>query len=102
RRPVGQRQASPQRSLALAVLARALLLLGHRAVDGMKRGNRVGRWSMSSMKKISLAVMGCALGLFSRAAVAQTVPDPDPQHRTQIGEGVPRDSTALPPPRSDH
>jgi hypothetical protein len=58
---------------------------------------------MSSMKKISLAVMGCTLGLYGRAAVAQeTVPDPDPQHRTQIGEGVPRDTTALPPPRSDH
>jgi hypothetical protein len=58
---------------------------------------------MSSMKKISLAVMGCTLGLYGRSAVAQeTVPDPDPQHRTQIGEGVPRDTTALPPPRSDH
>jgi hypothetical protein len=52
---------------------------------------------MSSMKKISLAVMGCALGLYGRSAAAQeTVPDPDPQHRTQIGEGVPRDTTALP------
>jgi len=58
---------------------------------------------MSSMKKICSAILGCAIGIYSGAAVAQdTIPDPDPQHRTQIGEGVPRDTTALPPPRSDH
>jgi len=58
---------------------------------------------MRSMKKMCFAALGCAIGIYSGTAVAQdTVPDPDPQHRTQIGEGVPRDSTALPPPRSDH
>jgi hypothetical protein len=47
--------------------------------------------------------VGSAMAIYSGGAVAQdTIPDPDPQHRTQVGEGVPRDSTALPPPRSDH
>jgi hypothetical protein len=58
---------------------------------------------MSSLKKICFAVLGGAIGIYSSGAVAQeAVPDPNPQERTQIGEGVPRDTTALPPPRSDH
>lgn len=58
---------------------------------------------MRSMKKLCLGVLGCAIGICGGAAFAQDrIPDPDPGERTQIGEGVPRDSTALPPPRSDH
>jgi hypothetical protein len=58
---------------------------------------------MSPLRKICFAVVGLAIGIYGRSAVAQdAVPDPDPQHRTQIGEGAPRDTTALPPPRSDH
>jgi hypothetical protein len=58
---------------------------------------------MSSLKKICFAVLGSAIGIYGGAVFAQdTVPDPNPAERTQIGEGVPRDSTALPPPRSDH
>jgi hypothetical protein len=54
-------------------------------------------------KKICFAVVGAAIGFLSRAALAQdSIPDPDPQHRTQIGEGEPRNTQALPPPRSDH
>jgi hypothetical protein len=56
---------------------------------------------MSPMKKLCLAVLSCAIGIYGGAASAQDN-DPNPAERTQIGEGVPRDSTALPPPRSDH
>jgi hypothetical protein len=56
-----------------------------------------------SSKQIRFALLGCAIGLASGSAFAQeTIPDPNPQERTQIGEGEPRNSTALPPPRSDH
>jgi hypothetical protein len=44
-----------------------------------------------------------ALGLVTLASStvwAQTVPDPDPNNRTTVGEGTP--SAQLPPPRSDH
>jgi hypothetical protein len=44
-----------------------------------------------------------ALGLVTLASGtvwAQTVPDPDPNNRTTVGEGTPRGN--LPPPRSDH
>src|SRR5688500_10090634 len=44
-----------------------------------------------------------ALGLVmlaSSTVLAQTVPDPDPDSRTTVGEGTPR--SELPPPRSDH
>jgi len=44
-----------------------------------------------------------ALGLVTLASStvwAQTVPDPDPNNRTTVGEGTPRGQ--LPPPRSDH
>jgi hypothetical protein len=38
--------------------------------------------------------------LASSTVLSQTVPDPDPDNRTQIGEGTPRGQ--LPPPRSDN
>jgi hypothetical protein len=58
---------------------------------------------MGAMKKLCLGVVATAIGIYGGAAFAQdTIPDPNPAERTQIGEGVPRDSTALPPPRSDH
>jgi hypothetical protein len=40
------------------------------------------------------------LTLASSAALAQTVPDPNPENRTTVGEGTPRGQ--LPPPRSDN
>jgi hypothetical protein len=54
------------------------------------------------MSKLCLAVAFGAAGLYGGTAFAQNVPDPNPDNRTQIGEGVPRDSGQLPPPRSDH
>src|SRR5436190_10325744 len=54
------------------------------------------------MGKTWLAVFG-GLGLVTLASStvwAQTVPDPDPNNRTTVGEGTPRGQ--LPPPRSDH
>lgn len=44
-----------------------------------------------------------ALGLVTLASStvwAQTIPDPDPDNRTTVGEGTPR--SELPPPRSDN
>jgi hypothetical protein len=57
------------------------------------------------MESLKTWTMCGALGIAMMASTtvwAQTVPDPDPAHRTQIGEGQPRDTTALPPPRSDN
>jgi hypothetical protein len=57
---------------------------------------------MESLKTWTMCgVLGIAM-MASGTVWAQAVPDPDPSNRTQVGEGVPRDSTALPPPRSDH
>jgi hypothetical protein len=52
--------------------------------------------------KTWLTVVGTfgVVTLASATAFAQTVPDPDPNNRTQIGQGEPRGT--LPPPRSDH
>jgi hypothetical protein len=56
---------------------------------------------MSSMSRLCLALVACAMGIGSGVARAQdTVPDPDPNNRTTVGEGTPR--TNLPPPRSDN
>lgn len=58
---------------------------------------------MSLVNKLCLAVLGCAVGLQTGVAFAQdTIPDPNPDRGTQLGAGAPRDSTALPPPRSDN
>ena len=56
---------------------------------------------MESRKRMG-GIFG-ALGLVTLASStvwAQTVPDPDPNDRTQIGEGTPR--SQLPPPRSSN
>jgi hypothetical protein len=52
------------------------------------------------MRKISKLMVGMGALFWSGVAFAQTVPDPDPNERVQVGEGAP--SEALPPPRSDH
>jgi hypothetical protein len=57
---------------------------------------------MRSMSKLCLAVLVGAIGIYGNTAFAQSIPDPNPDNRTQIGEGVPRDSNQLPPPRSDN
>ena len=58
---------------------------------------------MNPTKKLCFAVIGYAMAFYGSAALAQDrIPDPNPQEGTQIGEGVPRNSTALPPPRSSH
>src|SRR4051812_41238043 len=55
---------------------------------------------MESLKTWSMCgALGIAM-LTSGTVWAQTVPDPDPNNRTQIGEGQPRGT--LPPPRSDN
>jgi hypothetical protein len=52
------------------------------------------------MRKISKLMVGMGALFWSSVAFAQTIPDPDPNERVQVGEGAP--SEALPPPRSDH
>jgi hypothetical protein len=52
------------------------------------------------MRKISKLMVGMGVMFCSGVAMAQTVPDPDPNERVPVGEGTP--SEALPPPRSDH
>lgn len=49
---------------------------------------------------LALSIAVCCAGLFQTAALAQTIPDPDPNAQVPIGPGIPSDQ--LPPPRSDH
>jgi len=53
-----------------------------------------------SMSKLCLSVVVGAIGIYGNTALAQSIPDPNPDNRTPIGEGVP--SSQLPPPRSDN